>query len=522
MYQNQIHFNLTETRFQQLKLPFDLEITIPEDDPVRLVSAQLEELDYTNLYRAYSPKGRKSTVAPDILFQICVYAYLCGIYSSRKIEEACRKRIDFMWLLDGQPAPDHCTIARFRTGKAADALQDLFFQYVRKLEVMEETEHDEVFIDGTKLESKANRYTFVWRKSIERYLHNTKEKVRTILKKHGISGNMTKKKLERRLETESAQISFVHGSGKRKSARQKEWETLYDCLEKWKKYEDQLFMMGNSRNSFSKTDPEATFMRMKDDHMRNGQLKPGYNVQLAVNSEYITGVAVFPNRSDSGTLIPFLKHLEQQHGQKYENVVADAGYESGPNYLYLESNGQRAVIKPTNYDIGKTKKFKEQIGRMENMRYDETEDCYYCHENRRLPLHHVSSEQKNGSIVTKGYYRCEDCTGCSSRFKCCRAKDPEKPKQLIVDFTVKEYRTRSAGFFTMQEGIQLRVNRSIQVEGAFGVLKHDRHFQRFLTGSRRNVMSELYLLCLAFDLKKLWSKWQGNRRKTHLFDTEKT
>lgn len=148
----------------------DMEIAIPQDDPVRLASAQLEELDYMELYRAYSSTGRKSAAEPRIIFEVLVYGYMCGVYSTRKLEEACRKRVDFMWLLQGEPVPDYSTFARFRTGRTKKAVEDLFYQFVRRLEELGETEHDEVFIDGTKLESRANRYTFVWRKTTEKHL----------------------------------------------------------------------------------------------------------------------------------------------------------------------------------------------------------------------------------------------------------------------------------------------------------------------------------------------------------------
>lgn len=151
---------------------------------------------------------------------------------------------------------------------------------------------------------------------------------------------------------------------------------LNELREKWEKYTVQLEIMGKDQNSYSKTDHDATFMRMKEDHMRNGQLKPGYNVQIAVNSEYITGIEAFSNRTDVGTLMPFLHRLEMAHQQRYEEVTADAGYESLDNYLYLESNGQLSFIKPSNYEAQKTKKYKSQIGRIENMKYDKDEDCF--------------------------------------------------------------------------------------------------------------------------------------------------
>ena len=139
----------------QLVFALNNELFIPEDAPVRLTNAQLEELDYRKLYEAYSPRGRKSVVDPRVLFKVLVYGYQCGIYTTRKLEEACRYRIDFQWLLGEEKVPDHSTIARFRTGRCTEAAEDLFYQYVKYLEEQGETDHKTVFIDGTKLESRA-------------------------------------------------------------------------------------------------------------------------------------------------------------------------------------------------------------------------------------------------------------------------------------------------------------------------------------------------------------------------------
>ena len=358
---------------------------------MRLVSAVLEELNYRELYRAYSPRGRKSAVDPQVLFAVLVYGYLCGIYSSRKLEEACRYRVDFLWLLGDGKVPDHSTLARFRTGRCRDALEGLFYQLVGKLEAMGETDHQTVFVDGTKLESRAGRYTFVWRKSAEKQLAKVKEQVR---QQTGLTGLVA---LASYLEEAVQGIQFVHGKGKRKSPEQKDWERLHGLLERWQEYEMQLSTMGEGRNSYAKTDTDATFMRMKEDHMRNGQLKPGYNVQIAVNSEYITGIEAFSDRSDVRTLRPFMRRMERFHGVRYEEVAADAGYESLDNYLYLESNGQTCFIKPANYDQKKSRKFAKQIGRVENMTYDPQEDCFTCTQGRKLSLRRECTEQKDGS-----------------------------------------------------------------------------------------------------------------------------
>ena len=505
----QDQFNVIE-RNGQLVLALNEEYLLPENAPVRLTSAQLEELDYEKLYRAYSARGRKSKVDPRVMFKVMVYGYQCGIYSSRKLEEACNYRIDFMWLLDGESAPDHATFARFRTGRCGEVVEDLFYQYAKLLEKQGETDHETVFVDGTKLESCAGRYTFCWRGSVEKHLKKAKEKV------FRLTGLKKWETLRAHLAQQREHIEFVHGKGKHKSAEQRRWEELDALCKRWEEYEDSLEIMGENRNSYSKTDPDATFMRMKDDHMRNGQLKPAYNVQIAVNSEYITGVDVFSNRTDFGTLVPFLKKLQQHHGIKYEEVTADAGYESLENYLFLEENGQVSFIKPANYEAQKTKKFKQKIGRIENMTYDSEEDCFACAEGRKLPLRRETSELLNGHFVTTAHYRCENCKDCPRRSICCQAKDAEKPKEVTLKKTFWEKRSESQANITTERGIYLRMCRSIQVEGAFALLKNDFGFRRFLTRGKQNVRTELFFLAMAFNLKKLWMKRENGRLKTHL------
>ena len=479
----------------QLVLALNSEILLPENAPVRLTSAQLEELDYRELYRAYSPKGRKSKVDPRVLFKVMVYGYQCGIYSSRKQEEACRYRVDFMWRLEDEPVPDHATFARFRTGRCAQAAEELFYQYVRLLEQQGETDHETVFIDGTKIESRAGRYTFCWRGSEEKHLQKVREKVEET------TGLQKLEDLREYLEESKGSISFVSGKGHHKNEEQRRWETLDELRQRWERYEESLQIMGTGRNSYSKTHPDATFMRMKDDHMRNGQLKPGYNVQIAVNSEYITGVDVFSNRTDYGTLVPFMKHLQKMQAAKYEKVTADAGYESLENYLFLEQNGQASFIKPANYETQKTKKFKRQIGRIENMRYDVEEDCFLCAQGRKLPLRREYTALEGGQYVTTAWYRCENCKNCPQRNACCKAKDPESPKEVMLRKTFWEKRAESQANITTEQGIYLRMCRSIQVEGAFALLKTDFAFRRFLTRGKANVRTELFFLAMAFNLK---------------------
>lgn len=509
-------------QYQQLALPITQNIEIAEDEPVFVANAQLEELDYRKLYKAYSPKGRKSAAEPRIMFKLLVYGYMCGIYSTRKLEQACRKNIDFIWLLQGERVPDHTSFARFRSGKAKDAIEDLFYQFVRRLWEEEEIEYEEVFIDGTKMESMANRYTFVWRKSVTRQLAKVKEKARELFYQYGGEGHLTVGKLQalaKSLVPEGGEM--VHGTGRRKPFWQRQYEEIDRLVVRWKKYERQLFEMGCHRNSLSKTDKDATFMRMKEDHMGNGQLKPAYNVQLAVNSEYITGVAAFSNCTDSGTLIPFLNHIQRMQGRSYRDIVADAGYESVGNYLYLASRGQNCYIKPTNYQTRKTRKYCEQLWRAENMRYLEDEDCFVCAAGRKLRFYRSCSQESNGVVTTYNYYQCDQCTGCPVRKQCTKSQNPDFRKEVKICEEFAQHRAQAHENLLTERGVLLRMNRSIQVEGAFGVLKSDRQFKRFLMRGKTNISLELFLLCLAFDLDKYCSKLRQDRRKTHLFPLKK-
>ena len=499
---------MTYEREGQLSFALITEIEIPKTAEVRFIDAELNKLDYSKLYSGMRPKGRKKAVDLKTMFKIVAYAYTKGIYSTRGMEEACRYRIDFRWLLDGQEIPDHSTISRFRQ-ENKEEIEDLFYQYVNLLEREGETDHEVVYVDGTKIESRANRYTFVWRGTIEKYL---KKATTELLEK---TGTETVAEARAKVAEIAAGLVFVQGSGKRKSEEQRQAERLLDLQKRIDKYQKQLEIMGPDRNSYSKTDPDATFMRMKEDHMRNGQLTPAYNLQFAVNSEYITGLEVFPDRTDVNTLIPFLKEMKEKHKSAYRKVSADAGYESYDNYMYLEENGQMSFIKPTNFEAKKKKNYKNLIGRAENMTYLDEADCYVCAEGRLLQNVGVSVNNQGvyPRIITT--YRCEDCACCPQRKKCCKAKDLLAPKELKVTKELTEKRKRSEENLQTDEGIRIRVSRSIQVEGSFALMKEDYRFRRFLTFRKENIRSELFFFALGFNLKKRYNKKQADREKTH-------
>jgi len=527
--QNIQHKNYTKSSgYYQLVLPLDFEILIPEDDSVRLLSQILEELNYKKLYQAYSHIGRKSVVEPKILFKIIVYAYACGIYSSRKIEAACKRDINFMWLLQGYKAPDHSTIARFRKGYLGVAVEDLFYQSIQLLHERGEIEFENLFVDGTKIEANANKYTFVWKKTINKNETKMFDKIQKCLEdidtvymtnfdvdRETLLSDMQdaidyldKKKLQEKIE-------FVHGIGKRKSKLQKFIEELGDFYERQQKYNSQNQFF-NGRNSYSKTDTDATFMHMKDDHMRNSQLKPGYNIQIGVESEYVTGVGIFQDRNDIATLIPFLKEIQLGTGSKYKNIIADSGYESEENYLYLEEEKQNYYIKPQTYEKWKKRSFKNDISKRENMIYDKEKDEYICHNSKVLhPIGITHRKSATGYKSEITVYECDECGNCQIKSKCTKA---EGNRRMQVSKLFVEKRDVSLKNITSTKGVLLRINRSIQVEGAFGVLKNDYQFNRFLTRGKNSVKTEFILLCFGYNLNKLHTKIQNEKCGIHLHE----
>lgn len=307
---------------------------------------------------------------------------------------------------------------------------------------------------------------------------------------------------------------FVHGRGKRKSRNQRYLELFRCFLERQTVY-DWHTASFQGRNNYCKTDPDATFMHMKDDHMRNAQLKPGYNVQIGVDSEYIVAADIFQDRNDVWTLVPFLKTMEKNLGYRYPSVTADSGYESEEAYTYLREQKQKPYIKPQTYEKWKKRSFKQDISKRENMGYDETTDTYTCHAGKKLKSVSIRKQKsKSGYESEVTVYECEDCTDCPHKEKCTRAKGN---KCLYISKSFLEKRQESYENILSEKGILYRMNRSIQVEGAFGVLKNDYEFQRFLLRGKTKVKLEILLLCMGYNLNKLHAKIQNERTGRHLF-----
>ena len=515
----------------QLVMPLDCEVNIEKNAPVRLLNAVMERMDYGKLYAAYSRLGRIE-YSPKILLKIMVYGYMRKQISSRALEACCRENLHFIYLLEGQRAPDHNTINRFRKNiLTQEAGQDILCQLVVLLHERGLLSLEAAFIDGTKIEANANKYSFVWKKATaqktEKLLKKIHDELPAKLKEVGIRFHVPEKiavrqlkKLWKRIHAriKADGIELVSGKGKRKTRLQRLSEWVDQCLAKLKQYTNDIHICGN-RNSYSKTDHDATFMHMKEDYMRNGQLKPGYNVNVATCSDFIIGSYISSDRNDVHTLIPFMEQLQKNYaGRNIGSVVVDSGYESEENYCWFEAHPETELyVKPSNHEAAKHRKYRTDISRRENMAYDAQTDTYTCANGKLLQkTQEKKTHTASGLEITTSVYECGECDGCPLKEKCIRACGSKKPleerhKVIYVSKRFAEQRQAMEAKISSPKGCLLRVNRSIQAEGNFAYVKQDLDFRRFLLRGSTKVAAEWLLFSLALNILHLHHKIQNRR-----------
>ena len=549
----------------QQKINFNFfELSLPDDDPVYTLKKVMEDLDFTNLLAQYSDKGRNG-FNPIMKYAVLTYANMRGVRAVDRIVELCKRDLAFIWLTQGeQPGRDafYDFINRKLTGEILD---DLNYQFLRRLKKEGLITLEALYIDGTKIEANASRYTFVWRGTLNYHLaglldtidslytrynellneneygqkydlgnvqmfiiegmdkvHDVIEKnrKRKLTKHKKISNNTVIEidncsplellKLQKNLVkiADGEGISFVYEKRQKKSEIQKLYDELEECGKRLMKYKECFEIMGSDRNSYSKTDLEATFMRMKEDHMLNGQLKPAYNVQIAVENYFIIHGYVSNDRTDYNTLIPVIRKHQTAFGKILKEVTADSGYCSEKNLLYLKENDIASFIKLQDHEQRKTRAYKEDIGKHYNMTYQifEDEHYYVCHDGREL--RHVGTEtrKQDGYTQTFEVYTCADCSGCDHKAKCLYKYNPEKDadknKVMKINEQWEELKASSHANIESEKGILNRQIRSIQTEGHFGDIKENENFRRFNHRSTEKVYKEFMLYAIGRNINK--------------------
>ena len=569
----------------QQKINFNFyELSLPDDDPVYTLKKVMEDLDFSGLLANCSDKGRTG-YNPIMMYAVVTYANMRGVRSVDRIVELCERDLAFIWLTRGQK-PKRDAFYEFKGKKlTSEILDDLNYQFLRRLQKEGLVTLKELFIDGTKIEANANRYTFVWRGTINYHLaglldsieltftrYNTflqengygskydignaqmfviegMDKVRSVieknrkrkLSKHKKLANNTVieidncsppeiLKLQKNLNTIASGegIEFIYGKGKRKPEIQQLYEELEHLGQRLMGYKECFEIMGKDRNSYSKTDLEATFMRMKEDHMLNGQLKPAYNVQIAVENYFIVHGYVSNDRTDYNTLIPVLEKHQEAFGSVLEEVTADSGYCSEKNLLYLKEKGIESYIKLQDHEKRKTRAYAEDISKYYNMKVEvfEDEQFYICHDGRELRHIRTENKEQDGYTQTLEVYGCADCSGCEHKARCLykynAEKDVEKNKVMKINEQWEELREKSHANIQSERGILKRQTRSIQTEGHFGDIKENENFRRFNYRSADKVYKEFMLYAIGRNINKYYRFLNEKLKKFEGKITEKT
>jgi transposase len=483
--------------------PARLDQNIAECSPVRLINQIVDKLDITAIEKTYAGGGT-SSYHPRMMLKVLFYAYMNNIYSCRKIGKQLLENVHYMWL-SGNQTPDFRTINNFRSLHLKGAINRLFTQVVLMLVEMGHISLQTVYIDGTKMESRANRYTFVWRKTVEKNKAKLEEKIRKILEMidEGIAQDnlpddeppmpVDADELKKRI----AQINRENLSKEGKEAV----KTLEEKhLPKLREYENHLEVLGE-RNSYSKTDTSATFMRMKDDHMQNGQLKPAYNLQIGTENQFITHFDFFANPTDTLTMVPFFEGWQDSYGSTPQTAVADAGYGSEENYEFMEDNEIKAFVKYNYFHAEQKKKFRENAFIAQNLFYNATDDYFVC------PMgQHLQNKGRTTKTNGHGYkseitvYEAANCNGCPLRCLCYNAKGNRK---IEINHNLRRLKANARELLLSEEGIKHRKKRCVEPEPVFSHIRYDGAYLRFRHFGQGKVEMDFALLAIALNLSKL-------------------
>lgn len=494
---------------QTMLFPPSLSDFIPADHPVRTISNVIDGIQIDIIIAKYSHKGAKA-YHPKMMLKLLVYSYLCNLYSSRKIEQAASENVHFMWI-SGMQKPDHNTIARFRSSRLKGVLKEVFSQVVLLLVESGHIDLQTIYVDGTKIEANANKFSFVWGKAIQKNIDRMKERLNELwdyteqvakedmatVSKPDLT-NIDPEKVEHTIETIN---NALQDKKIDKKKRQQLNYAKKNYAENLRNNEKKLEKLGD-RNSYSKTDIDATFMRMKDDYMQNGQLKPGYNLQFSTQNQFIINYSNHHNPTDTKTFIPHLEQILKLYPGKINSVCADSGYGSEENYDFLDTNNLTAFVK-YNYFHKEQQKGNEAYSQFHpnNLYYNAKKDAYYCPMGQAMELQGIKTEKTDGGYEKQIHvYQARNCKGCPLRGSCHKAQGN---RTIQINHRLNEMRNKARDLLTSEQGLKHRSQRPVDVEAAFGNLKQNKGFKRFLLRGQEKVDIETGLLAIAINLKKM-------------------
>ena len=503
----------TKLIFKQLEnnqvvlFPSNLSERISKDHPVRIVSQIVDSLDISPIMDQYKGGGT-SIFHPRMMLKVLFYGYFCNLYSCRKIEQALHENIYFMWL-SGNSTPDFRTINYFRGKRLKGHIQNLFAEVVRLMAEVGLVSLDIQYIDGTKIESVSNKYSFVWKKSIEKNKEKLESKISSILsdidstikqeniqcKTTTVEQSIDSKLLQKKVDQLNKRVSELNKQQK-KELRKLEIEHVV----RLERYEKQLEILGE-RNSYSKTDTDATFMRMKDDHMMNGQLKPAYNVQISTENQFLTNYSLHQRPGDPATLIPHLNQFDDLYQKQSKTVVADSGYGSEQNYQHCEDHDIDTFIKYNYFHKEQKRTYKKDPFLSANLFYNPTDDYLVCPMGQHMNKIGTGNRKSNlGFNYHVSIYQAKNCVGCPLRSQCHNSK---KNREIELNHNLNRLRKQAREKLLSEEGLYHRSKRPIEPEAVFGQIKFNNKFNRFLLRGLDKIEIEFGLIAISHNLRKI-------------------
>ena len=492
---------------QVMMLPQSLEEIIEANHPVRIVNEVIDRINITPLIKKFKGGGT-SSYHPRMLLKVLVYGYVNNTYSSRKMEAALKENIHFMWLA-GQNKPDHNTINRFRSERLKDVLKTVFGKVVELLVEAGHLSLKEIFTDGTKIEAQANRYTFVWGKAIKTSKARMEEQLKELwaYAQRVATEELKDETPECFAPVSAAQVKTtiekIDRALEGKQISKKVKQKLQYAKKNWpsnvERYAQQEKILGK-RNSYSKTDTDATFMRMKEDHMRNGQLKPAYNVQLSSYDQFIVNYSLHQNPTDTTTLKKHLDSFHSLHSSYPQVLVADAGYGSEENYQLLTNRKIEGYIKHNQFDRLQHRKNFDAF-KSDHLVYDRKSDTLICPSGKPMnPVGETTRTTANGFKQRIVNYQATQCKRCPLRKQC----HNQKGNRIAgINHRLRRFKQQADERLKSERGINYRKRRPADIEPVFANIKHNKNFKRFMLRGLHKVEIETGLLALAHNLAKL-------------------
>ena len=513
--------NLTESHFitEQGRLPVYFSEMLSICDPVLAFDRIMEEIKiWEYLKDSEKTTGRNGYNAVKML-KVILFAFMeTGYASLREIEDRCKVNIRYKYLMDGE-TPTYKTFCNFINNNLKENIEEIFNGVFRYIKEKDHVDLNHLYIDGSKFEANANKYTWVWKKATEKSRYRLYTKITTLLNEMNEVISYFGLKIETGTEYVPNQLeeiaenyakavnldesTFVEGKGHHKTIHQRQYQLLKSYAEKLKEYCEKMDICGQNRNSYSKTDNSATFMRIKTDYMGNDQLLPAYNVQFGVADEYIAVVDVNHYRADMDCFIPLMEKFNKIYGFRPKYPVADAGYGSYNNYIYCEQNGMEKYMKFTMFKKEvKDEKYHNDPFRAVNFKTNDKGELI-CPNNKVFKFAYKKHVKGNNYGREEEVYTCEDCSGCPYAEKC---KKTEKNRSIRLNQELTKYHQEVINNLESTHGMLLRMNRSIQSEGTFGIIKYDRWYNRTVRRGIISVNLEIMLVSIGFNLHKYYNK----------------